>query len=51
MEVGSAVHEEVHYTTKRLNELANSFEQQSRKYVGMDFKDTVGYWWKEYKTE
>ena len=31
----SVVHEEIRYTTKELNEFANSFQQ---KCVGMDFK-------------
>jgi hypothetical protein len=34
-EVESVVHEEIRYTTKELNEFANSFQQ---KCVGMDFK-------------
>jgi hypothetical protein len=32
-EVGSVVHEEAHYTTKELNEFANSFMQKSGEYV------------------
>jgi hypothetical protein len=32
-EVESVVHEEIHYTTKELNEFANSFKQKSGEYV------------------
>lgn len=32
-EIESVVHEEVHYTTKELNEFANSFKQKSGEYV------------------
>lgn len=32
-EVESVVHEEIHYTTKELNELANSFKQKPGEYV------------------
>jgi hypothetical protein len=36
-EVESVVHEEMCYTTKELNEFANSFKQKPSEYVGMDF--------------
>ena len=33
MEVESVAHEKEHYTTKELNEFANSFKQKSGEYV------------------